>query len=156
MNGADADLFMRIFAGGDAGLAQGLLAHTGAPSGGVDPHTGVTVDPRFDLVAEPWRTRFRTAGREPLFQRQQIIVAAAAFERSRRHPPRDAGGDLRAGTRRDARRREPVGDAGAESVAAAVCKPGMSEAEFLLAVEQETVARVSRQLHGAQSAEARS
>ena len=31
----------------------------------------------------------------------------------------------------------------------------MSEAEFLLAVEQETVARVSRQ-YGAQSAEARS
>lgn len=156
MNGADADLFMRIFAGGDAVLAQGLLAHTGAPSGGVDPHTGVTVDPRFDLVAEPWRTRFRTAGREPLFQRQQIIVAAAAFGRSLvsiRHAMPAVTSERGLTAMLDVANQ--FGDAGARLVAAAVCRPGMSEAEFLLAVEQETVARVSRQ-DGAQSAEARS
>jgi hypothetical protein len=47
------------------------------------------------------------------------------------------------------------GDAGARSVAAAVMKAGMTEAEFLLAMENETVARVSRK-YGAASAEARS
>src|SRR5262245_13675361 len=42
-------IFVRIFGGGDMGLAQALINHTGKPQGGLDSQ-GRTTDPRFDLV----------------------------------------------------------------------------------------------------------
>ena len=154
LNAIAPDLFARTLASGDAALARDLLAHTAKPCGGVDPRTGGTIDPRFDLVAEPWRTRFRAVGREPIFQRQQIVTAVAAFERSLagiRQTMPAVTSERGLTTMLDVANQ--FGDAGAKSVAAAVAKPGMSEAEFLLGVEHETVARVSRQ-YGASSAEA--
>jgi peptidoglycan hydrolase-like protein with peptidoglycan-binding domain len=154
LNTIDPDLFVRTFASRDAALARDLLAHTAKPSGGVDSRTGETIDARFDLVTEPWRTRFRAAGREPIFQRQQIATAIAAFERSLlgiRQTMPAVTSERGLTTMLDVANQ--FGDAGARSVAAAATKPGMSEAEFLLAVEHETVARVSRQ-YGASSAEA--
>ena len=143
---ADPDLFTRVFGEGDADLARALLMHTAKPSGGVDARTGITVDARFDLVAEPWRSRFASAAREPAFQRQQIASAVEAFERSlatlRQHVPvviSERGFTAMLDVANQ------FGDAGALSVAAAVLKPGMSEADFLLAVQAETVLRVGLQ-----------
>ena len=143
---ADPDLFTRVFGEGDADLARALLTHTAKPSGGVDARTGVTVDARFDLVAEPWRSRFASAAREPAFQRQQIASAVEAFERSlatlRQHVPvviSERGFTAMLDVANQ------FGDGGALSVAAAVLEPGVSEADFLLAVQAETVSRVGRQ-----------
>ncbi len=72
---ADAERFHSTFGGGSA--AEGLLAHTAKKNGGVDPNTGVTTDPAFDLIAEPWASRFQAAGLDPVFQRVQVTVATA-------------------------------------------------------------------------------
>jgi peptidoglycan hydrolase-like protein with peptidoglycan-binding domain len=78
----DAGEFARIFGDGDASLAARLIAHTQRPNGGVDPDTGETTDGDFDLVEEPWVTRFTEAGRSPVFQAVQITTARAAFDNS--------------------------------------------------------------------------
>src|SRR3954470_20393892 len=70
----DQARFVRIF-GGDRSLVEGLLAHTGGINGGVDLMAGVTKDSAYDLIAEPWRSRFLEAGRDPVFQRAQIATA---------------------------------------------------------------------------------
>ena len=56
---------MAVFGDGDASLADSLIAFTMRTSGGVDPATGVTSDPRFNLVAESWVSRFRQATMVP-------------------------------------------------------------------------------------------
>lgn len=145
MDTVHPDRFTRIFGGGDAGLARALLTHTSKASGGVDSRTGVTTDARFDLVAEPWCSRFRAAGRDPVFQKQQVAVAIDAFEQSLRR--------IRNTTPVVASQRgltamldvaNQFGDSGAAAVARAVMRVGMTELEFLVALESETVARVSR------------
>lgn len=149
-------LFAQIFTVGDAALAQALLTHTAKASGGVDPITGVTTDSRFDLVAEPWRSRFLAAGRALVFQRLQITAAANAFRaslRSIRQTMPVVTSERGLTAMLDVANQ--FGDAGARSVAAAVMKSGMTEAEFLQAVENETVIRVSRK-YGAASPEAHS
>jgi peptidoglycan hydrolase-like protein with peptidoglycan-binding domain len=84
------DPFVRILGSGDAELARRLVAHTGRPRGGTDAN-GVTTDPAFDLVAEPWLGRFREAAMHPALQRVQVDAAVAAFEASlarlRQHAP---------------------------------------------------------------------
>lgn len=79
---ADRERFAGLFGDGDPDLAAALIAHTRRPSGGVDPRTGQTMDPAFDLVSEPWITRFRRAALEPAFQRAQVETALDAFRRS--------------------------------------------------------------------------
>jgi peptidoglycan hydrolase-like protein with peptidoglycan-binding domain len=156
LNTAHPDLFTRIFGGGDAELARALLTHTAKPSGGVDPGTGVTTDSRFDLVAEPWSSRFRAAGREPVFQKQQVAVAIDAFEQSlRRIRQTMPVVTSQRGLTAVLDVANQFGDSGAAAVARAVLRPGMTELEFLAALESETVARVSRQ-YGTASPEARS
>ena len=73
--------FVRILGGGDAGLARGLIAHTAKPRGGTDS-LGVTTNPQFDLVVEPWLARFRAAARERRLQKVQVQTAAADFASS--------------------------------------------------------------------------
>ena len=58
---AGAEDFARIFGYGTLPTAQGLLAHIRKPNGGVDPASGTTTDPDFDLIYEPWVSRFRAA-----------------------------------------------------------------------------------------------
>jgi hypothetical protein len=145
-----------IFGEGDPAVVQGLLAHTKLPNGGVDPRTGLTTDNRYNLIAAPWSRRFLAAGRDRMLQRIQIETALAAFRRSAQR----------------IRQTMPVvqserglvfmldvanqfGDGGAAKLATAVTQPGMTETEFLLAVERESVARVAAQ-YGAGSAFARS
>lgn len=155
MDTADPDLFTRILGDGDPDLARRLLRHTAKPSGGVDSRTGVTMDPRFDLVAEPWRSRFVAIGREVAFQKQQVVCAIDAFEESVRRIRRSTPVvTSQRGLTAMLDVANQFGDSGAASVAKAVMKPGMTESEFLLAIEAETVARVGKK-YGADSAEAR-
>ena len=156
---ADPVQFVRIFGDGDPDLAEGLLAHTGSINGGVDRMTGITKDDRFDLIEEPWRSRFLAAGRVSLFQRAQVADALAAFEVSARKIRQTM--PLVVSERAMAYMLDVAnqfGDAGAQSVVSKVMKtlkPGATEADFLAAVGGETVARVARQF-GAASKEARS
>jgi len=156
---ADQALFVRIFGAGDAVVAKGLLAHTGGTNGGVDRASGETKDSRYDLIKEPWRSRFLAAGREPVFQRAQVADALAAFSVSAwriRDTMPLVTSERGLAFMLDVANQ--FGDNGAKSVAAAATKtlkPGATEADFLAAVGRETVNRVARQ-YGASSAEARS
>jgi hypothetical protein len=156
MDTALPDRFTQILGAGDPDLARRLLLHTAKVSGGIDPRTGVTIDPVFDLTAEPWRSRFVAAGQEPAFQKQQVATALDAFQLSLRHLQQTATVvTSQRGIAAMLDVANQFGDAGAASVASAAMVPGMTEAEFLAAVGSETVARVSRQ-YGADSPEARS
>jgi hypothetical protein len=153
---ANPDLFTKVFGDGDPTVAQGVLEHTGGANGGVDRSTGLTTDSRYDLTSEPWRSRFLTAGRDPVFQGAQVTEALAAFgisaRRIRQTMPIVTSERALAFMLDVANQ---FGDNGAAAVAAAVTKPEMTESDFLAAVGQETVDRVARQ-YGAASAEARS
>jgi hypothetical protein len=153
--GADPDRFVRIFGGGDGSVARGLLTHTGSANGGVDKVTGQTTDSRYSLIAEPWRSRFLAAGRDPVFQRAQVTAALAAFQTSatRIHDTMPLVTSER-GLAFMLDVANQFGDAGAHAIATVVAAPGMAESAFLVAVGQQTVARVARQ-YGAASAEAR-
>ncbi len=78
---ADSATFARIFGGGDAVLADYLLAHLRKPHGGVSV-SGTATDSRFDLITPPWPQRFREAAFETEFQKVQVNTALAAFETS--------------------------------------------------------------------------
>ena len=58
---ANPQLFVQIFGAGDSTVADGLLRYLAGPSGGVNPATGSTTDPNYDLVRDPWISRFRSA-----------------------------------------------------------------------------------------------
>jgi len=155
----DQERFVRIFGAGDRLLAEGLLTHTGGINGGVDRMTGVTKDKNYDLIAEPWRSRFLEAGRDPVFQRAQIASALAAFtasaQRIRQTMPLVVSERALAFMLDVANQ---FGDTGAQSVVSTVMKTlkaGASEGDFLAAVGGETVVRIARQ-YGASSNEARS
>jgi hypothetical protein len=156
---ADQDRFVRILGAGDAQAAQGLVLHTGGINGGVDRVTGLTRDPHYDLIAEPWRSRFLEAGRDPVFQRVQIATALAAFSVSARNIQQTM--PLVVSERALAFMLDVAnqfGDTGARSVVSTVMKTlkaGASEMDFLSAVGGETVARIARQF-GAVSKEVRS
>jgi hypothetical protein len=119
----------------------------------------VTTDSKYDLIEEPWRTRFLAAGRDPVFQKVQIATALAAFEVSGRKIKQTM--PLVVSERAMAFMLDVAnqfGDAGTQSVVSTVMKrlkPGASEADFMAAVGGETVARVARQF-GPASNEARS
>lgn len=138
-------LFVTILGGGDAALAQGLLDHTAKPKGGVDDQ-GKTTDPRFDLVQEPWVTRFRNAALDKTLQRVQLDLASEAFTTTVRQVQGYAA-DIRS-ERAMAFMLDLAnqhGDSGAKSIYNAVEKPGISEADLLTAMEAESVARVQKQ-----------
>ena len=135
------------------------MLHTGGLNGGVDRVTGQTRDPHYDLIAEPWRSRFLEAGRDPVFQRVQIATALAAFgisaQNIRQNMPLVVSERALAFMLDVANQ---FGDTGARSVVSTVMKTlkaGASEMDFLSAVGGETVARIARQF-GTASKEVRS
>ena len=139
-----AALFNAIF-GGPAESA-GLLAHTAKLGGGLDPVTRETTDPRFDLVREPWISRFKQAGLHPDMQRVQLRTALAAFQSafSRLQDLMEGSVSERmAAFLLDLANQH--GEGGATSIFHAVFSPGMSQADLLLKMEQESVTRVSQQ-----------
>ncbi|SPE43472.1 N-acetylmuramoyl-L-alanine amidase domain/peptidoglycan binding domain protein (fragment) [Candidatus Sulfopaludibacter sp. SbA3] len=151
---ADGDRFSNTFGGEVA--AAGSLAHVAKPNGGVDPASGKTTDPDFDLVAEPWISRFKAAGLDPAFQKVQVTVATAdarsAFDQIKIHAPlitsqRGVGFVLDVANQH--------GTAGALSIYNAVFAAGMTESALLQAMRDESVRRVSAQF-GVGSPEAQS
>jgi peptidoglycan hydrolase-like protein with peptidoglycan-binding domain len=146
--------FIDVFGSGDSSVASGLLAHTGKPSGGVDPKTGQTTDSRFDLVTNVWTERFEAAGRDPDFQRVQLQEATSAFRTSRDRIRNVA--PLITSERGIAFLLDVAnqhGDGGMSNICKTVT--GADEASFLLAVQNESVRRVKAQ-YGENSNEAKS
>jgi hypothetical protein len=138
-------LYVQIFGGGDEVLAQSLLTHTAGTRGGTDA-SGHTLDPRFDLVSDEWVSRFREAGTTPALQRVQLDCASAAFTTAltrlqlvapQLHSERAVAFMLDVANQH--------GDGGAADILRTVMRPGIAEADLLLAVERESVARVQRQ-----------
>jgi hypothetical protein len=151
----DSALFTSLLGDGDQALVDALVGHTAQPHGGLDPATGHTTDPMFDLVSEPWTSRFQTAGCVPVFQRTQLAETVKGITTSaRRIQTMVPLVTSERGLAFMLDLANQFGDGGAHSIAEAVASPGMTEADFLLAVQTESVARVSRQ-YGASSAEAR-
>ena len=136
---------VEILGGGDAATAGQLLAHTAKPRGGTD-NLGATTDPRVDLIRDPWKSRFMEAGRSRPLQRVQVDTALAAFSKSLAHLHRFAP-QIRSerGVAFMLDVANQHGDGGAESIFDRVQAPGMSEADLLAAVQQESVARVRAQ-----------
>ncbi|HEV8239982.1 MAG TPA: peptidoglycan-binding domain-containing protein [Thermoanaerobaculia bacterium] len=136
--------FAAIFGNGDAALAQALITHTAKINGGVDA-AGRTTDAKFDLVNEPWLTRFRNAALEPALQKVQVSVALAAFAdtlaKVRSFAPQLVSERALAFMLDLANQH---GDAGAESIFKAVSKPGIAQSALFLGMQNESVARVQK------------
>ena len=141
------DAFVRVFGGGDEALADALLRHTARPSGGVNAATGVTTDPRFNLVAEPWAGRFAAAARDRDLQRVQVEAAVGAFDRSLAAIAQFTGGRVcsERGVAFLLDLANQHGDGGARGIFKKVQCPAMTEAELLAAMAKESVARVRAQ-----------
>jgi len=138
-------LFVQIFGGGDAALAQGLIDHTAKPNGGVNKQ-GQTTDPQFELIADPWSSRFREAGLNQDLQRVQVNTALSDF-RSSFQELQTYAPQIRSerGVAFMLDLANQHGDGGAKSIFTKAQKPGLSEADLLLAMENESVARVRAQ-----------
>ena len=147
MSNADREQFVEIFGGGDEVVADSVIVHTRKLSGGVDPKTGVTVDPSFDLVNEPWVTRFHSAALVPRFQQVQVQTALRAFESSfarlRSYAPQFTS-ERSVGFLLDVANQ--FGDAGAERLFRSVYQTGMTELDALGAIADASVARMDDSL----------
>ena len=141
---ADAARFSAVFGGDAAGV--GLLAHVAKPNGGVDLTSGVTTDPAFDLIADPWKTRFIAAGLDPVFQTVQVEVATAdaqsAFNQMKAHTSLITS-QRGVGFLLDVANQHGAG--GALSIYDAVLTAGMSESSLLQAMRDESVRRMTVQ-----------
>ncbi len=144
---ADSDRFHSTFGGETA--AEGLIQHTAKKFGGVDPNSGLTTDPAFDLIAEPWASRFRSAGLDPFFQRVQVATATADAQ--------SAYTGLQSQTPLIKSQRGVAflldvanqhGPGGAASIYQAVAPSSTSEADLLKRMRDESVRRVTAQYGG--------
>jgi hypothetical protein len=142
---AQPQLFAQVFGQGDATLAQALMDHTAKPGGGVD-NQGRTIDPGFDLVQEPWASRFHEAGLSRDFQRVQVETALTdfrtSFQKLQAFAPQI---QCERGVAFMLDLANQHGDGGAKSIFKKVQEPGLSEADLMTAMEQESVARVRKQ-----------
>lgn len=140
---ASPDDYVRIFGAGDTALATQLLVHTQKPSGGIDLATGQTTDPAFDLIHEPWVSRFRQAALFEPFQQVQVQTALAAFSNSwnlvQRYAPQ-LNTERAVGFMLDVANQ--FGDGGLRSIYQAVAQDGMAVSDLLQAVADESVARI--------------
>lgn len=139
---ASAADFVGIFGGGDANVAAGLLAHTRLSHGGVDGN-GVTVNPAYDLVHDPWVSRFRQAAQFKPFQQVQVQTALNDFASSQKflqaYAPQLTT-ERAVGFMLDVANQ--FGDTGARGLYQVVAKPGMTVMQLLQAVADESVARI--------------
>ena len=135
--------YARIFGAADAGLAAQLMAHTQKPNGGIDPATGESTDPAFELINEPWVSRFRQAALFKLFQQVQVQTALNAFSNSwnaiQGYAPQLTS-ERAAGFMLDVANQ--FGDGGLRSIYQAVAQDGMAVNDVLQAVADESVARI--------------
>jgi len=150
-------VFVSVLADGDPARAKGLIAHTAKTRGGTNAD-GSTTDSGFDLVKEPWVSRFRKAALDRTLQAVQVTAALEAFNTSFRQLQNFAPqikSERGVAFMLDVANQH--GDGGAKSIFQAVnqAQPGLSEPNLLTAIENESVRRVSSQF-GAGSNEARS
>jgi hypothetical protein len=147
MSQADSDQFVQIFGGGDATVAESLIAHCRKPSGGVDPATGATTSGAFDLIADPWLLRFRQAAVILKFQQAQVQTALAAFnasyDRLQRFAP-DLVSERSVGFMIDVANQ--FGDGGVEKLYNSVHQQNMKEMDLLAEIADATVARMDDSL----------
>lgn len=140
---ASSQDFARIFGAGDSTLSDGLLAHTRQPNGGVDGATGETTDPAFDLITEPWVSRFRQAALWKPFLQVQVQTALKAFAGAlsliRQFAP-ELTSERGVAFMLDLANQ--FGNGGARSIYQAVKQDGMSESDLLAAMADESVARI--------------
>lgn len=139
---ASAADFANIFGGGDADAAAQLIAHTRLPNGGIDP-AGVTTDPAFDLVNEPWVSRFRQAALFKPFQQVQVQTAlndfAASQSRIQQYAPQLTS-ERAVGFMLDLANQ--FGDGGTRKIFQAIAQDGMAVGDLLQAMADESVARI--------------
>jgi peptidoglycan hydrolase-like protein with peptidoglycan-binding domain len=148
----EPQVFVNIFGGGNQALADGLVNHTAKPNGGVNS-AGATTDAAFDLIREPWTGRFNSAGLDRALQRVQVTTAVTAFTKSM---------NMLKGFAPEIRTERGIafmldlanqhGDGGAKSIVNAVraAQPAVfnDESRLLLAIENESVRRVTSQFAG--------
>jgi hypothetical protein len=150
---ADAGWFSNAVGGDDA--AAGLLAHVAKPNGGVDP-SGATTDPDFDLVAEPWLSRFHAVALDPVFHGIQVSLATADFQSAFDQMKGQATlitSQRGTGFLLDVANQHGIG--GALSIYDTVVSDGMAESDLLKAMCDESVNRMTAQF-GAGSNEVQS
>jgi hypothetical protein len=140
---ASAADFVRILGGGDPNVASGLIAHTRQPNGGIDPSTGQATDPAFDLVKDPWVSRFRTAALWVPFQQVQVRTALNDFRGSltqiRRYAPQLTSERAVAFMLDLANQ---FGNGGAHRIYEAAWQAGMAIPDALHAMANESVERI--------------
>jgi peptidoglycan hydrolase-like protein with peptidoglycan-binding domain len=66
---------------GGKDIVTNVLTFTAKPKGGVKDN-GTTTDPNFDLIRDPWKTRFKNACLDPTLQAVQVTAAVDAFTKS--------------------------------------------------------------------------
>lgn len=140
---ADATKFVEIFGAGSAELADALLRHVSRPNGGVDGKTGVCADPRFNLVEEPWVSRFKLASSQIPFQLAQVDTALRAFADSYRGMQtyaQEIRSERGAAFMLDVANQ--FGNGGLKRLYQAVRRPGMDERELMQAIADETVEEI--------------
>ena len=142
---AQPEEFVAILGGGSPAVASGLIAHTAKPKGGVTA-LGHTTDPSFDLVNDIWSARFVEAGRDTVWQRTQINEATTAFRESS-NVVRDCAPIARSERALafllDVANQH--GNGGLRNICVKCTTPGLTEAEFLQAVQDESVRRLKAQ-----------
>ncbi|HWC95252.1 MAG TPA: peptidoglycan-binding domain-containing protein, partial [Candidatus Sulfopaludibacter sp.] len=127
-------------------VASRLLVHLAKVNSGVDLTTGNTIDPDFNLVAEPWASRFRNCGLDPFFQRVQVTQATAdaqgTYDFLKGHTPRIAT-HRGVGFLMDTANQH--GRGGARSIYDVAAGQAQSEADLLKAMREESVRRITAQ-----------
>ncbi len=145
----ERDSFVNIFGAGDAAVAADLITHVSRKNGGLVKETGVTMDPDFDLIAEPWIGRFQKAALLPPYQAVQVSTAVGAFLKSRAaikaYAPQLAS-ERAVSFMIDAANQ--FGDGGAKDLYQTVNKPGMAEMDLLEAIADESVRRMPEKFKG--------
>jgi hypothetical protein len=141
-NASPAD-FANILGAGDSDLAAQLIVHTQLANGGIDPATGQTTDLAFDLVNEPWVSRFRQAAMFKPFQQVQVKTAvndfSASWNRIQQYAPQLTS-ERSVGFMLDLANQ--FGDGGAHKIFQAVVQEGMAVSDLLQAMADESVARI--------------
>jgi peptidoglycan hydrolase-like protein with peptidoglycan-binding domain len=138
---ASAGDFAEIFGGSE--VSAKMMAHTQLPNGGIDGVTGISTDAEFDLVKEPWVSRFRKAALFKLFQQAQVQTALKDFSASQNRIGQYAPqlkSERAMGFMLDLANQ--FGDGGARKIYQAVSRDGMAIGDLLAAMADESVARM--------------
>jgi peptidoglycan hydrolase-like protein with peptidoglycan-binding domain len=139
---ADATQFRAVFGAGDGDLAQRLLRHARQPGGGVSP-AGETTDAAFNLIEEPWLSRFQRAALAPAFQQAQIRTALASFTRfleAARAAAPEVSTERGVAFLLDVANQ--FGDAGMRRLCQAARRDGTAERDLLETIAEATVGRM--------------